>query len=162
MAVVDRVSLERERAETRRDADLGNLDRTLQLIGQGGVGLLVGVTLALTGPSTPSFALLAALPGWPLLYGFVHGLIASTLLLSRLRREESWVGSLALVLMGAGYAIVGLILWWTWLSWHAEGELGSEPLLTAVPICLGLATHCGYLAVILTLRRRRARARASG
>ncbi len=152
----------RSQAELYRDADLGDLDRALQVIGQGATGLLVGVVLAVTGPTTPSFALLAGLPGWPILYGVSHAVVASVLLICRYRRPAALASSIALVMMSLGYAGVGLVLWRTWLLWHAEGEQGSEPLLVAVPVCLAIAAHCGYLAAVLYLRRRRARVVASG
>lgn len=149
-------------AELHREADLGAVDRTLQVVGQGVLGLTVGVTLALTGPTTPSFALLAALPGWPILYGVAHSVVCSVLLVCRFRRATSLASSVALVLMGLGYAAVGLVVWRTWLLWHVGGEHGSEPLLVAVPFCFAVATHCGYLAGVLYLRRRRALVDATG
>lgn len=141
--------------QVHRDADFGDLDRTVQVFLHGVAGVLIGVVLAITGPNTPSFALLAALPGWPVVYGVTLAVVATVLLVVQWRRGSVRVMAAALAAMGAGYLGVGLAVWATWVLWAEGGHVGSEPLLSAVPVCLLLAVLTGYQGGILALRRRR-------
>lgn len=145
----------RSLTELDQQADLADADLTVQTVAHGIFGLITGVVLAITGPTTPSFRLLEALPGWPIYYGVFHTAISACLLLCRFRGGRPRLGVYVLALMAIGYAATGIVLWVTWTSWAAGGRAGSEPLLVAVPVCLFLGLQTAYLAAILIIRRHR-------
>lgn len=141
--------------QVHREADLGDLDITMQMMFQGSSAVIIGGVLAATGPTTPSFDLLETLTGWPHVYGGLHLLVGALVVFSAIRPRRPRLGTVSLLLMASGYAGVALALWFTWLDWHANGPVGPEPLAVAVPVCFLLAVQCAYLAGLIFLRRRR-------
>lgn len=140
--------------QVQRKADLLDLTVTVILVMLGGSAILVGAVLAITGPSTPSFTLLDRLPGWPIVYGIAHLVTGVVVLAALVRRRLGRIAVTGLLAMTVGYAGVGLTVWRTWLLWDSAGRHGSEPLLTAAPVCMLLAMLCGFLALLIILMRR--------
>lgn len=143
-------------------ARLGDRDLDQQMTDQGILAVAVGICLALTGPTTPSFRLFAILPAWPVLWGFVVLLLGASLLVCRTRGQGLRLGQMSLVALGSMHLAAGALLFATWAIWRWNPGDGSEPLLAASPVLLYLAVRCGRVWWANVLRQRRGIGAACG
>lgn len=134
-------------------ARLGERELDQQMTDHGWLAVIVGICLALTGPTTPSFTLFTYLPAWPTAYGALLALTGAALLTCRWRGVSLWLGQRALITLAVTYGLGGAVLVATWGIWRFGSHAGSEPLLTAVPVLLFLALRCGRIIAVNRLRK---------
>ena len=152
---MERAARARSLPHVEASARLGDRELDQQMVDLGLLAVVSGACLAVTGPTTPSFRLFIALPGWPVAYGLLLVACGVGLLVCRTRDAGLHLGQWSLAMLGLVHAVGAAVIVATWSVWKFGSHEGSEPLITLAAGLAYVAVRCGRVWWANVMRTRR-------